>query len=499
MLFTEMATKKFTATGNTTVTVVGNSYNLNTGTIPEGVHIYLNELELQSNNTYTLDQNSTLTSTVDLTPAGTVTINADNYNAITYDSQPVTPGSTITVEEGNHNITFTGASSIPTVTINGSAIKNLTVNGTALTTDNLPYTFTPIGGKDNSVYVTGTGVEQYLLTLTGTNIRHTMINGEQVNLPYQTNINSDQIITVDGEVFQVDFQSTGAKITKNNKVITDGNSPYHEILDIVEDTYISVDGTHTLTVTGSNIKSLTVNGVTTPIESLPYTISNNKMNVNLDVTGQPPSTVYVSGEYIKSATLNGQSIDIGANGQVGISFSTLAENQYLTVIGAQPRQYAITWNDNGSTSLWLNGKQVASGSTSLISSDVYVAAESKPLPLIFDTDEATIIEINGKPFREDDFTVEVTTETLIDVNSSTARVTIDYGDNSYLVILPRKIVTLTAPHRDGWLFDGWSSANVGITSPKMVQTTVDLSSVSEAHIVAHYQRYPTIDKPNFWN
>lgn len=494
-----MATKKFTATGNTTVTVVGNSYSLTTGTLPEGVHIYLNELELQSNQTYSITQNSQLTSSVDLTPPGTLTINADNYNSVTYDSQPITPGSKLTVTEGDHTVSFVGAASIPTVTINGSAIKGLTVNGTALTTDNLPYTFTPIGGKSNDVYVTGTGVEQYIMTLTGTNIRHTMINGESVELPFKTNIDSDQIITVDGEVFQVDLQSTGAKVTKDGIVVTSGNNPYHQILDVTKDTYLTVDGTHTLTVTGSNIKSLTVNGVTTPIESLPYTISNNKMTVNLDVTGQPPSTVYVSGEYIKSATLNGQAIDVGANGQVGISFSTLAENQYLTVVGAQPRKYAITWNDNGSTSLWLNGKQVASGSTSLIDSDVYVSSESMPLPLIFDTDEATIIEINGKPFRENDFTVNVTTETLIDVNSSTARVTLDYGDNSYLVILPRKLITLTAPHRDGWLFDGWSSDTVGFTSPKMVQTNVDLSSVSEAHIVAHYQRYPTIDKPNFWN
>lgn len=493
-----MAIKKFTATGNSTITVVGNSYKLNVGTLPEGLTLMLNEVVLQSGQQVTLTQDSTLTASVDYKPAGTLTVTANNYNSLTYDGQPITSGSTLTVETGSHTMDLVGATNIPTVTVNGESINSLTVNGQQMTPDNLPYSFTPIGGKTNDIYVQGTGTETYELQLTGTNIRTANVDGTNVTLPYKTQITGNKVVTMDGEIYQLDLQTIGAKATKDGTALTTG-APLHKIIDITQDTYVTVDGTHTLTITGTNLESVTINGVQTPIDKLPYTIENSQMTVNINMTGQPPSSVYVSGEYIKSATLNGQAIQVGDNGQIAINFKTIAETQVVTVTGAQPRKYAITWNDNGSTNLYLNGKLVASGSANMIDSDVYVSAESTSIPLIFDTDEATIIEINGKPFREDDFTVNVNSETLIDVNSSTARVTIDYGDNSYVVILPRKIVTLTAPHRNGWIFDTWSSQDVGITSPKMVQTTVDLGSVSEAHIVAHYQQYIMHDKPNFWN
>lgn len=493
-----MATTKFTANGNTTVTIQGITPTITVGELPEGLTLMLNEVVLETGQTVTLSENMTLTASLSITPSGTITIGATNYNSVLYDGAVAQLDAPITVSEGNHTLNFTGATAIPTVSINGSAIESLTVNGVEIGDDTIPYTFTPVGGRDNSVYVTGVGNNTYELQLTGTNIRNANVNGQSVTLPYKTQVNNDKIVTVDGEVFQVDIQSIGAKITQNDSVISNGEE-FHKIIDITGDTYFNIDATHILTINGTNLKSLTVNGVTTPITSLPYTVRNTAMSVDVELTALPPSTVYVSGEYIKSATLNGESLEIGANGQVGLSFTTLDEKQYLTIIGTQPRKYGITWNDNGSTNLYLNGKLVASGSTSLIDSDVYVAAEATPIPLIFDTDEATIIEINGKPFREEDFTVTVNTATQIDVNSTTCRVTIDYGDNSYKVLLPRKLVTLTAPHRNGWVFDTWSSQDVGIQSPKMVQTLVNLEGITEAHIVAHYQQYLTHDKPNFWN
>ena len=67
------------------------------------------------------------------------------------------------------------------------------------------------------------------------------------------------------------------------------------------------------------------------------------------------------------------------------------------------------------------------------------------------------------------------------------------------MVLPQSLVTITAPHRDGWIFDTWSSDNIGIDGAKSVRCTMNLEGRTNATIVAHYQKCITFDKPNTWN
>ena len=135
----------------------------------------------------------------------------------------------------------------------------------------------------------------------------------------------------------------------------------------------------------------------------------------------------------------------------------------------------------------------------MISKDVYVESTPIPVPVHFESDDTVRVEVNGRLYTSKDFTFNVNQDTEVDITTETCKLTIDYGDNSYSIIVPQSIVTLTAPHRDGWLFDGWSSDNTGIDGSKSVRCTVDLTGKSFANLVCHYQRYVTIDKPNNWN
>ena len=98
-----------------------------------------------------------------------------------------------------------------------------------------------------------------------------------------------------------------------------------------------------------------------------------------------------------------------------------------------------------------------------------------------------------------DFTIQVDSATELDIFTETCNITVDYGDNSYSLLVPARLVTITAPHRDGWIFDGWSSDNVGIVNPKSVKCNIDLTGKSVANLVCHYQRWETCNKPNIWN
>lgn len=494
-----MATTSFIADVNKTVTIEGETYTLTLPTIPEGVTVTINETQMQAGIPVELTENATLGISVAAT-GGSFTVNYTNANSVTYNNSPVTNGQTIDVTGDENTLTFTGATTIPSVTVNGNSITAVTVNEQSIPISSLPYTFTPIGGITNQVFFEGSDTGSRQITIAGTNIATVTVNDEEVQLPYTTTVTEALTIAASGEIYQVDLTSLGgAKITKDGEVINDGNSSLHQIIDIDKDTYLTIDGTHSLTVTGENIESISVNGIVYPVTSLPITVTNNKMSATVNVDGYSPSEVHVVGSYMETVTVDGVNIPIGENGSVDFELTTVQNNHFINIQGSQPREYAITWNDNGSTSIYMDGVEMQNGTSSLISKDVYVEALPEPIPLHFETAIDANVEVNGRDYTGNDFTVNVTSATEIDVTTETCTLIIDYGDNSYEIIVPQGIVTLTAPHRDGWIFDTWSSSDLGIESPKSVRTLIDLRGQSTGHIVCHYQRYCTFNKPNTWN
>lgn len=496
-----MAQTTFTADVNKTVSVVGNTYTVNAPTLPDGVTMYINEVAVVPGTPVQITSDSIIQ--VEAITNKDIVINYQNMESVTLNGENVESGATIETSALNdtNTLTMIGATAIPAVTLNGQYVDGLTINGVSYTASELPVTFTPPGGRTSNVYITGTGTEAKTMTITGTDIQTAILNGQTITLPYQFTVTQDEnILTVSGEIYQLDIDSVGGvAITQNGRQITDGSVPFHVVLDMDNDTYLGLDGTHIIKVSGEDLTKITINGNDYPVADLPVEVSNRNMTATLVVSGVAPSEVHVTGSYINDITLDGTVVPVGADGSVNLEVTTQAQNHFITVNGSQPSTYDITWNDNGSTAIALNGKKVTSGSASTIAGNSYVSATPVPIPVNVETDGVSEVQINGKRYTNQQFSFSIDEATEIDVNSRTCSLTIDYGDNSYKIIVPQGLVTLTAPHRDGWIFDGWSSNNVGITSPKMVQCVVNLSGVATANLVAHYQRYCTIDKPNSWN
>lgn len=465
---------------------------------PNTVNVTVNEVQVTSGQIITVDQN-TVINIEQIPQTSTLTVNYENMSSMLLDGNSVTNGQDVTLTPGAHSIDATGAVSIPNIEINGDGIARFSINGTSFESSQLPYTFTPLGGTTNSIYITGVDTAEKTITISGTNIAYMTVNNEAVTLPYTVSVTEPLDISVSGEVYQVDVSSKGgAIVTKDGVQISDG-STLHTIIDIDKDTFIGIDGSHLLTVTGTDIKSITINGVKTLVENLPVKVNNTQMTALVSIEGYPPSEIHVSGTYIDTATLDGNPVTIGANGSVDLEVEVREDNHFLTIVGSQPRSYGLTFNDNGATNMSLNGQLQPNGTTKYIQADSYISAEANPIPLNFDTDEFTIIEINGKPYTVNDFMVNVTTETNIDVNSASCYLVIDYVDNSYSITVPQGMVTLTAPHMDGWIFDTWTSNDIGIINPRSVKCQIDTTAITQAHLVANYQRWVTCDKPSRWN
>lgn len=494
-----MATLQFVADVNKTVTVSGESYSITPTNIPENVTITLNEVVLQEGIPVTLSEDSTLGITVDDTQ-GYITVVYEDLESCTYDGDHVDTNERLEITSGEHTLNMKGGIEIPQVTLNGEGLVSLNVNASTVSVADLPYTFTPTAGITNSVYIVGSETASKQFTINGTNIATATINGTPVTLPYTGTITETTTIAVAGEIYQVDMTSKGGTvITKDGVIINDGSSTMHQIIDIDKDTYLTVDGTHTLTVTGEYINAISINGVTYPVSALPIEIKNNKMSATVNISGYQPSEVHISGTYIDTATLDGAEVPIGENGSVDIEFETDNDNHFMTIIGSQPRKYGITWNDNGTTTLYMDGAEQTSGTTSYIEKDVYIEALHDPIPVHIESAPDVITEVNGRDYDSNDFTVNISQATEIDITTATCDLTIDYGDNSFNITVPQSVVTVTAPHRDGWIFDSWSSSDIGIESPKNVRTLLNLQGHNRGHLVCHYQRYCTINKPNSWN
>lgn len=494
-----MSTLQFVADVNKTVTVSGESYSITPTNIPENVTITLNEVVLQEGIPVTLSEDSTLGITVDDTQ-GYITVLYEDLESCTYDGDHVDTNERLEITSGEHTLNMKGGIEIPQVTLNGEGLVSLNVNASTVSVADLPYTFTPTAGITNSVYIVGSETASKQFTINGTNIATATINGTPVTLPYTGTITETTTIAVAGEIYQVDMTSKGGTvITKDGVIINDGSSTMHQIIDIDKDTYLTVDGTHTLTVTGEYINAISINGVTYPVSALPIEIKNNKTSVTVNISGYQPSEVHISGTYIDTATLDGAEVPIGENGSVDIEFETDNDNHFMTIIGSQPRKYGITWNDNGTTTLYMDGAEQTSGTTSYIEKDVYIEALHDPIPVHIESAPDVITEVNGRDYDSNDFTVNISQATEIDITTATCDLTIDYGDNSFNITVPQSVVTVTAPHRDGWIFDSWSSSDIGIESPKNVRTLLNLQGHNRGHLVCHYQRYCTINKPNSWN
>lgn len=495
-------TTKFTANSNKTVTVSGMTFQV-IPSIPEGVKIYLNDVLLEDGVPVDITQDMHLTADVASSDPTTIKLDVSDYSTLEFDGEPVTSTATLNVSDpGAHTLKVVGATAIPQVTIGGAGIAEFSVNGQGHTTDQLPYTFTPIGGTVNQVFVTGTNLDNYRIQMMGTDIETVEINGKTVQLPYTATVTDDLKIAVAGEIYQLDLASTpGATIVdaETGTVLSDGKTRYHKMLDVDRDMYLAIDGTHQLVVTGEDIQYITVNGVKYPIDSLPATINNTQMQAVVNITGYEPSEVHVAGQYIDTITVDGKTVPIGDAGGVDVEITARGENHYINVIGSQPREYALTYNNHGTTTIQQDGSTVNNGVGYLISKDTFIESTPLAVPVHIETDPTIVVQVNGREYTGNDISINVSQATELDISAEVCSLTIDYGDNSYTIIVPQQVITICAVHRDGWVFDTWGSSNVGIMSPKQVQTQIDLRGKTSANVVCHYQRCYTMDKPNHWN
>lgn len=489
----------FIATVNKTVTVEGEQYTITVPTLPSGVKMYLNDVEVVSGEVVTLTANAVIRMEFPTPQQSSFVLTYENQASALWNSAVIANGAVVTPVGSDNTLELIGATSIPAMTFNGSGITGFTLNGTAFTPDNLPYTFTPTAGVTNELFATGDAGATPYLTMAGTNINSVTVNNQPHEMPFRIPVTEDLHIAVAGEVYQVDILGIGgAKIAVDGSIVSDGNSEYHGVIDIEKDTFITFDGTHDLNLDGQYLHSISINGVEIPITSLPATIQNRKMSIDVSVSGNLPSEVNISGMYIQDAILDGVQLPIDDEGHLFYELITSEDSHVLNIVGRQDRQYGITWQDNGTTQIFMDGKLQQNGTTAMISKDVLVAAYPVAVPIHFEKPGTVKIDINGRQYNTNDFTILVDQATEIDITTETCLVTIDYADNSFSLEVPQGRIVLTAPHRDGWRFDGWSSTDVGIENSKSIRTVVDLEGKSNAHLVTHYERYKVWNKPDIW-
>lgn len=242
--------------------------------------------------------------------------------------------------------------------------------------------------------------------------------------------------------------------------------------------------------------ALTLNGnpveAGTQIQVLPSDV------LSVSYVGQNFPITTVTGTDILSAYLDGQEQIVTDDGILQIQFDSYTQNHQLIINGEQAQPYSLTFDNTQSTVIYANGVEVGNGTILKTTKDTHIQAKSIPIPVHFEVLGAAKVQINGQIQASQDFTVNVQAPTEVDIDASTCSLTVDYGDNSYTVQVPQGLVTLAAPHRNYWIFDCWSSQDVGIQNSKMVQTIIDLTGVTAATVVCHYQQFPAINKPFWW-
>lgn len=216
-------------------------------------------------------------------------------------------------------------------------------------------------------------------------------------------------------------------------------------------------------------------------------------------TYQDYPKIQIRGTQIFDAYLDGVKQLVLDDHTLTMEILTDTQSHELLVQGEQPQPYVLTFDNTDSTTIYENGNETTNETIVTTTKDTHISAKANPIPVHFEVSGTARLQVNGVLQSSDDFTVDVSAPTEIDIDASTCNLTIDYGDSSYTIQVPQQVVTICAVHRDWWLFDCWTSPNVGIDNPKSVRTTVDLSGVQTATLVCHYQKFPAIDKPNRWN
>lgn len=494
-----MAITSFTADANKTVKVVGETYTLIVPSLPEGIQMYINEVPVNTNDAYEITENVQITFS-GAGASGDVSFDLSDMQSCKFNGVNVNSGDIVSFSPGRNTIEAKGVTTIPNVILNGEGLNGFTVNGLQHTPAELPFNWTPQSGQANSLYFNGQAADNKSISIAGTDIETLTINNVDTPLPYSGIVDEDMIIAVAGRIYQVDLDSKGgASIAKDGVIINDGNSTTHQIIDIDKDTYIVLDGTHELTLDGVNLTSATINGVTIEVEDLPIDIPNNKMNLNFTANGYLPSEVHVTGSYLDTVMIDGVNVPLSDNGGLQYELTTIQDNHFIQVVGSQPREYLLTFNNNNSTEITANGNIVSNMVGILVSNDTYIEANAIPIPVNFSMPENGILVIDGRTYYVDQYTHLVSKETFVDFSTDSCRVTINYGDDSLVMLLPQAMVNIGAPHMNYWIFDGWSSNDVGITNPKSKKALIDLRGRSFAVLTAHYQRCETFNKPNMLN
>lgn len=241
------------------------------------------------------------------------------------------------------------------------------------------------------------------------------------------------------------------------------------------------------------------NGIAQPLGQPVSVLPTDRLSIALTSTTGP--VVEVRGTDIYSAYLDGKSELVSEDGVVKFSWTGITGEHSVIMQGRQMQQSPITLtvDNSGSSSIAVNGKTLESGDTINLTGDAFVQSKGSPIPVHFELNGTGKVQVNGAVQTSDDFTIEVDSPTEIDIDNSVCELTVDYGDSSYTLTVPQDVITICAPHRDWWLFDCWSSPDVGIENPKLVRTVVDLTGTAAATLVAHYQKFPAWTKPNLWN
>ena len=208
-------------------------------------------------------------------------------------------------------------------------------------------------------------------------------------------------------------------------------------------------------------------------------------------------SVSVTGVDVVSALLDGIAQTVN-NGAVNFTIEKIDDDHAIVITGAQPRELPLTFDDHGSTTISVNGQTVTNDDTVNITDAAHIEAVADPIPVHFQVTGPVEVQIDGRNENSQDFTIEVNEPTEIDIRTAQCRLTITYPDDSYIIDVPQGLTTLCAPHRNWWIFDGWSSQEVGFTTPKQVKTQVDLTGLEAATVVCHYQRCQPWEAPAWW-
>lgn len=484
---------QFQALQDTSVQVDGNIYELSVGNIPDGVTLKINEVVLKSGDNFKITENMALSATkaVDI---ATVTFNTANVKTATLNGLTINNGDVETLT-GDNIVIFEGAVDIPSVTLSAVGLNSVSVNGSNVPTTQLPYTFTPLGGIDNSISVNGETSSVKRLSIAGTDVKKMTINGIEHALPYSEDVTENMTIAVNGETYVINVESEGAKI------FIDGNEQAFEngqfIYDVKKDLIMTVDGNHEINLNGNYIKDITINGVVVPIDNLPTQIMSSNLVENLIVNGYTPSSITLTGAYLEDVQKDGATIPLN-DGALSFNFETFSENININANGTQPREFNVTAVDNGTTVISANGSVMGNGESFKTFNDVLISAKSKAIPINFQSTDTVKVDINGREYELNEFSVSIDTETEIDILTETCKLTISYAENSYTLTVPQSNIKVTAPHRDGWVFSNWASADTGIDNPQSVMTNVNLSGKSSASLTCVYELDCRMLSPSKW-